>query len=308
MKRLISALIISIFSLGLLCSCGTTDTSTNTVPPSGTATPTSSAPTATPKPTDTILYTIKNEVVVDTEYCSFAIMSAEEDHIWGPTLKVLCENKTEGQTLMFSVDDVSVNGYMVDPFWSSSVAAGKKDSSSISFSHSSLQENGLTSLDEVEFSLRIYDYDDWTADHLIDQRFTVYPTGMTADQIKIPPRPSGDKELIVVDNSDCLFVILNHYDDSIWGYSLSCYLENRSDKDLMFTWDDVSVNDFMFDPFWAETVSAGKRSISDINFSDSRLEEIGVEEIKSIEFRLKVYDSNDWVADHLVDNVFQYNP
>jgi len=48
--------------------------------------------------------------------------------------------------------------------------------------------------------------------------------------------------------------------------------------------------------------------LSVISFSSSRLEELNVENIKLIEFRLKVHDTNDWMAENLVDDVFQYIP
>jgi hypothetical protein len=71
---------------------------------------------------------------------------------------------------------------------------------------------------------------------------------------------------------------------------LDCWLYNKSGADLMFTWDEVSVNGFMIDPFWATTVAAGCRSFDAISFSDSKLEESHIEKPEEIEFKLRVYD------------------
>ncbi len=40
----------------------------------------------------------------------------------------------------------------------------------------------------------------------------------------------------------------------------------------MFFVDNVSVNDFMCDPFWASTVSAGKETNKQIHFLESEFE------------------------------------
>jgi hypothetical protein len=76
----------------------------------------------------------------------------------------------------------------------------------------------------------------------------------------------------------------------------------------MFSWDDVSVNDFMIDPFWASTLVAGAKTVSTISFYESDLEENGITDISKIEFNLRVYDFDDFFAEDIVDAVFTYNP
>ncbi len=241
------------------------------------------------------------------EYCKVTFSSVAEDKIWGPTIKVLCENKTT-KALMFSVDDVSVNGYMIDPFWATEIAAGKKENSTMSFSKTTLAECGIDMLDEVTFTLKVYDSNDWMADKLVDTQYSVYPTGLTSAQVKIPAMPTTGKEITVVDDKNCKFVILQAHTDNIWGYTLQCYIENKTTKTLMFSWDDVSVNGFMIDPFWAEEVAPGKRTIDTISFYESYFKENDITKVKDIEYRLEIYDPNDWLADKLVDKVFTYKP
>ena len=272
------------------------------------------APVATkaPEPTevDKSKYTIENEIVIDNDYCVFTIVRADEDNFWGPTLKVLCENKTSDQALMFSVDDVSVNGYMADPFWATSVPAGKKENSELNFPATTLDQYGINTLDEVTFKLSVHedDDDDWSPDQYVDEFFTVYPTGKSAEEIVIPQMPSDGKETVVVDNDKIKFVILQTYKDEIWGYTVSAYLENKTDKTLMYSWDDVSVNGFMVDPFWATTVAPGKRTIAGISFSDTQFEENDITEVSEIEYTLEVSYDDDWEADALLDKVFTYKP
>jgi hypothetical protein len=96
--------------------------------------------------------------------------------------------------------------------------------------------------------------------------------------------------------------------DSLWGYTLKIFLENKTDKDLMFSVDDVSVNGFMCDPFWASTVSAGKKANEKVTFSEAAFAENGIEVVDEITFTLHVYDSNDLSADSLLKKTFTVNP
>lgn len=111
-------------------------------------------------------------------------------------------------------------------------------------------------------------------------------------------------EVVFVDDENCMFKISDAEEDDIWGYVLKAEMENKTDKNLMFSFNDVSVNGFMCDPFWATSVQAGKKAKSDISFSTDSFEELGIEKVENIEFTLSVYDEDDWMAEHLVEEVF----
>lgn len=116
------------------------------------------------------------------------------------------------------------------------------------------------------------------------------------------------QEKIFVDNENCTFKITEIDADSEWGYTLKAYVENKTDKNLMFAWNDVSVNGFMCDPFWATTVQGGKKAVEEISFLPSEFEELGIEDVENIEFTLSIYDDDDWEAAHLVEEKFTLNP
>ncbi|MBE6959557.1 MAG: hypothetical protein E7448_02405 [Ruminococcaceae bacterium] len=113
-------------------------------------------------------------VLVDNDQFTVKITGIDPKGTWGYTLKVFLENKTDKE-LMFSTDDVSVNGFMCDPFWAVSVAAGKKANEEISFSEGDFKKNGIESVEEIVFTLSIYDSNDFMADDLLEQAFTVKP-------------------------------------------------------------------------------------------------------------------------------------
>lgn len=138
---------------------------------------------------------------------------------------------------------------------------------------------------------------------------TSLPTGSTAEtnventtQAAAPTETEGGfEEIVLADNDDVKIIITNVVEDPVWGYTLQVYLENKTEKTLMFSLDETSVNGFMCDPFWAESIAAGKRSNSRICFSESEFEKNGIEAVEEITFTLRVYDYNDWTAEDVLN-------
>lgn len=81
-------------------------------------------------------------------------------------------NKTD-KTVMFSVDDASVNGFMADPFYATSVSAGKCAFSSMAWSDTTLEENGITEVEEIEVLFRAYDADDFMGEDFANEVITL---------------------------------------------------------------------------------------------------------------------------------------
>lgn len=105
--------------------------------------------------------TFEEVVLVDNENLTFIVKDAILDETWGTwDLKVFIENKTD-MPLMYSWDDVSVNGYMIDPFWGTSVEPGKKENTSISFYLTTFEENNIETVEEIILTLSVYNDDTW---------------------------------------------------------------------------------------------------------------------------------------------------
>jgi len=68
------------------------------------------------------------------------------------------ENNLDVEIAVFS-ENVSVNGIMIDPVYGSIVPAGKVDFEDMCFWASDLEDNGITGIEEIEFSLYAYDWD-----------------------------------------------------------------------------------------------------------------------------------------------------
>ena len=138
---------------------------------------------------------------------------------------------------------------------------------------------------------------------------TVGSTGTTAPETTVSTKdPAEFREIVLVDDENCTVTVKSVKSDGLFGYTLQVFLENKTDVELMFTVDDVSVNGYMCDPFWASTVSAGKKANEEISFSESDFEVNDIAQVEDITFTLKVYDSNNWEAEDLVNQIFTVNP
>ncbi len=253
-------------------------------------------------------YSISDVKVYEDDNCAFYVKGAYDQDFWGFTLKVYCENRTEDTSLCFAFEDMSVNGYAVSGMFTEDVAPGESGDYEALFEMESFENFGITSPDAVSFRLRVYNYDDWEADDYVNDMFTVYPTGLTADQIVVPERKTTEDEVVVIDNEYCTFIILGLEIDEGSGSYVNCYIENKSDVVECISWDDVKVNGIEFDPYFAKYVQPGIRCYCDVSFYKSDLELAEITAIEKIDYTLRVYEADDFFGDDFINKSYTYEP
>ena len=104
-------------------------------------------------------YDDSGNVVVD--YNNIKIVEkglSKADSFWGPGVILYIENNTD-QDITVQVKDVSINGFMVDAIMSQDVVIGKKAVTDIQFLSTDLEKNGITEINDVEFSFHIFNWD-----------------------------------------------------------------------------------------------------------------------------------------------------
>ena len=90
-----------------------------------------------------------------------------------------------------------------------------------------------------------------------------------------------------------MVVFLNAGEDEYDDYNATFYIVNKTDENITFNADDVSINEYMTDTgFWIE-VNAGKSTFESMCWYDG-LSEIGLteDEVESIEFTLEGYNNS----------------
>lgn len=113
-------------------------------------------------------------VLVDNDDISVIVTGYEPDSLFGYAVEMFLVNKTD-KNLMFSVDGASVNGFMIEPYYSHELAAGRCCFGEMDWSDSDLEENDIGTVEDIEFTLCIHDADDWMADAIFDEVLTLTP-------------------------------------------------------------------------------------------------------------------------------------
>lgn len=87
--------------------------------------------------------------------------TVDENSFWGTAILLYLENNS-GKNVGISVEDLSINGFMMSPFFSTTVYDGKKSIDDITVFSNDLEENGIEAIEEVELKFHIYDADSYS--------------------------------------------------------------------------------------------------------------------------------------------------
>lgn len=188
----------------------------------------------------------------------------------------------------FQSRNASINGYMVDTFMSVDVVNGKKANDTLTFSDSSLEQCGIKEIADIEFSLHIFDSEDWL--NYTDTDAIQLKTSL-ADSFIYTFDDSGD---VVFANDGIKIVVKGLSEDGWLGPGIVVYIQNESDKQITVQTRDVSVNGFMAQTVFSADVSSGKHCVDTITFLGSDLEDNDISSIENVELSFHIFDSNNW--------------
>lgn len=228
---------------------------------------------------ETVLYDANDIKVTATGY---------EDGWMGPEIKILVENNSDKNALI-TTTSVSANGYMM-PFASlyAEVAAGKKANETLSLMASELKQSGIETLAELQFYIQLQDPETWeTVD--TSELITLNTSAAPFEQ---PVDDAGD---VLYDANGIKIVCKGLKQDIIWDGTVVFYMENNSGKAVSIYAENVSVNGFMQDVGLWSDLSSGTKLIDGMSIIDlSDLEIESIDEIKNIEFNLRMIDAATW--------------
>lgn len=85
----------------------------------------------------------------------------DENSFWGTAVLLYIENNTN-RNISISCENMSINGFMVTPFFHSTIYSEKMALDDITIMSSELEKNHIDSVDDIELSFHIYDADTYT--------------------------------------------------------------------------------------------------------------------------------------------------
>lgn len=234
-----------------------------------------------------VIPTIEETVILEHEGVKVTAKEYTADSIWGDGIKLLVENNGD-KSVGVSCENVIVNDYMLTDFFSTTVAAGKKDNETLYLSSSELEAAGVTNVGKVEVQLYLYDADSYSTIYtgeLVEIQTSEYANmDTTADNV--------GAELYNENGVRIVGKYVN--EDSFWGAAVLLYVENNTGRDITVSCEDLSVNGFMVDCWFYCDVVAGKKAVEEITLFDSTMEENGITSIEDIELVFTAYDSNTY--------------
>ncbi len=236
--------------------------------------------------------TIEEQVLVDQDGIKITATGYEKDSLWGDEVQLLVENDTD-TTYTITCDALIVNDYMISDLFVSEVAAGKKANETVDLYTSELNAAGIDTVGKIEIYFHAYDSE--TYDTLFDN---VYCEIQTSEYANMDTTPD-DSGMELYNENGIRIVGKTVDENSFWGTAILLYIENNSGSNVGISVDEMSINGYMMDPFFATTVYDGKRAIDDVTIFSSDLEDNGIESIDEVELKFHIYDvdSYDTIAD-----------
>jgi len=234
--------------------------------------------------------------LVDNDACTIIMKDFAVEEFYPFKAVISTDNKSD-LNLYVSLDDVSVNGYMCDPWFGKTISAGHQSNDDMSFYSGDFDINGIEQVRDFEFTLVVRDDDDYFADPIVNETFVIYPFG--PDVPVQPPQEFDDDDIVLIDNDDYTMIITGFESDDYF-FAANVYLENNSDMPLDFNIGGSSaVNGTELNPYFYESIQPGKKSNSPIRWFTSELEENGIETVEELELEISVKETDDWFGDPL---------
>lgn len=87
-----------------------------------------------------------------------ALKIDDKESIFGADIYFYIENNTD-KDIIIQADDISINGFMIDPVFSSSIKSGKKIYDEMTFFEDDLKENDITKIKTIELKFDVMDSD-----------------------------------------------------------------------------------------------------------------------------------------------------
>lgn len=208
----------------------------------------------------------------------------------------LIENNSDKDITVTS-KNVSVNDYSVSNFLYEEVAAGKKSNAGVDLYSHVLEENNIESIDKVEFTL------DFSDPETYKSQFTSDKIVITLNENAEASDPTKDGKLLHEADGIAVYYMENTGGSWTSKDGLKFFVKNDTDKNIVVSSDDVSVNDFAmkYASLYAD-VEAGKKTNDVMDLYSTELEENGIDKVETVEFKLKCYDSDSY------DDIWETDP
>ena len=215
------------------------------------------------------------------------------DGEFGPELKVYIENKSEDKTYAVSIEHATINGIQADSliYMGTEVAAQKKANETIEIEEWDLEAYSIDKLTDIRLQFSVFDSESW--EDITSADVHVYPYGEENAETYVREAKETDK--VLVDNEFVKVTAIGaEMNEEYERYEVSLYMENKTDAQVIFDAENVSVNGYMLEPYWSTPLSPKVVGFSIMSWYSDELEENDISEVEEIEFELNAYDYDSY--------------
>lgn len=124
--------------------------------------------------------------------------------------------------------------------------------------------------------------------------FTGMITNISARQNPEEAIGTTIEEQVLLDAIDIKITAKEFVTDDFWGDGIKLLIENNSSNTVGIGLEQIAVNNYMISDLFSEKVAAGKKAFETLYFSESDLEEAGIDQIEQIEVYFYIYDSESY--------------
>ncbi len=246
--------------------------------------------------------TIEEQILVDQDGLT---ITAENIQLGNENLELVLylENETEKDLDVFA-EMVAINGCMIVPSFNRTIHSGETRTVSMEFMQEDLDLYNITELAVIELSFSVFPAGENT------REFTTEKKTIKTSALGTYEQTYDNSGTIVYEDNGIKISILGYTDDHE-EFTEGCllYIENNTDKDL---WLDNTyrtyVNDEIIDDCSYIQVFARDKSIDEIFFYYSDLDENDITEINTVETSFSVVDRNYLIDEGYISVLFETDP
>lgn len=201
----------------------------------------------------------------------------------GTVMTVTAQNKTD-MTVYMRLMNLSVNSFMFDTLPTVALEPGELRQVQYTLPKTELEYNGITEICDLQFNLWVYDSEDFKTPDVADglciwcESEPVYPQRM----------PLETDQVLVEDERYSVTITSMVIGENV---EMQVYLQNFSNKELLFIAPYGTVNGNVEDPLWAYNVSGGKQRNTTMTFPLKSLEGAPLSELV---VAIQIGDHQDW--------------
>ena len=128
--------------------------------------------------------------------------------------------------------------------------------------------------------------------NIVHKEFTIYPTGLTAEEVERPNRVFATSEEVYWAGEKGNFLVLGGTMDEFQGYIVHTYIENLSDNYIYFGWDSAKVNGVNAGSGHISVLRPHSTVYKDVVIPIDLLKENSIKVVEEIKFRVYAVGEN----------------